>query len=372
VAAVLAFGDARAAAAAPKPRALASVAPFAVGRAPADEELGYFASEVARAVTSGLESAGVDVGATGEWPVSGKMEALDGGERVRLTALARGRSVAVEGPVENVDQLAAQLAQKLVPILVEGEKGRVGVRVPPPLVARADSKIENRPETRPEIKPDTKSEPKAVPSPAAVASARPPAPVAAAAPPPAPVVAQPSPEPKPAPKIEVKSEPPKEMPEVMQAYPQQPGTTYHPWGGFVSGRVVAHSIPDPPSSYVGTGISATQALYGFLGRRLRLAVVPTGVGITSPQVAVDEGWRAAARSVVMARVDNIEYLPAPEGVSVRLRVQVVVVKEGRLVLRRVVDSPASDPSRRTDPVYQAVTGALESLVSDLANAIGGS
>jgi hypothetical protein len=174
------------------------------------------------------------------------------------------------------------------------------------------------------------------------------------------------------PTIEVKPEPNKEMPEVMQAYPQQPGTSYHPWGGFVSGRVVAHSIPDPPSSYVGTGISATQALYGFLGRRLRLAVVPTGVGITSPQVAVDEGWRAAARSVVMARVDNIEYLPAPNGVSVRLRMQVVVVKEGRVMLRRVVDSPPSDPARRTDPVYQAVTGALESLVSDLATAIGGS
>src|SRR5262249_20390634 len=159
------------------------------------------------------------------------------------------------------------------------------------------------------------------------------------------------------------------MPEVLPAYPP---SSYHPWGGFVSGRVVAHSIPDPPGSYVGTGMTATQALYSFLGRRLRLSVVPTGVGVTAPSVAADEGWRAAARSVVMARIDSVDYVPSSLGVAVRLRMQVAVVREGRVVFRRVVESPLSDPVRRTDPVYQAVSGALESLLSDLAGALGGS
>jgi hypothetical protein len=158
------------------------------------------------------------------------------------------------------------------------------------------------------------------------------------------------------------------MPEVLPAYPP---SSYHPWGGFVAGRVVAHAIADPPASYVGTGVSATQAFYGFLGRRLRLAVVPTGVGITAPQVAADEGWRSAARAVVMARIDNLEYLPSSMGLSVRLRLQVVVVKEGRTVFRRVVDSPLSDPQRRTDPVYQATSAALEGLISELASVLGG-
>jgi hypothetical protein len=108
-----------------------------------------------------------------------------------------------------------------------------------------------------------------------------------------------------------------------------------------------------------------------LGRRLRLAVVPTGVGITSPSVAADEGWRSASRSVVMARIESLEYLPSSVGVSVRLRLQVVVVREGRTIFRRVADSPLSDPTRRTDPVYQAVSAALETLVGELASVLGG-
>jgi hypothetical protein len=50
---------------------------------------------------------------------------------------------------------------------------------------------------------------------------------------------------------------------------------------------------------------------------------------------------------------------------------VVVVKEGRTVFRRVVDSPLSDPQRRTDPVYQATSAALEGLISELASVLGG-
>jgi hypothetical protein len=116
------------------------------------------------------------------------------------------------------------------------------------------------------------------------------------------------------------------------------------------------------------GSSATQALYGFLSRRLRLALVPTGVGISSLQVATDESWRSLSRAVVMARLDGVEYLTGPLGMSVRLRLEVAVVRDGRLVFRRAVDSTPSDPTRRgrdADPVYQAVGQALELLVPEL-------
>jgi hypothetical protein len=338
---------------------LASVAPFSVGRTPADEELGYFGPELARAVAAALESAGIDVGPGGEWSVTGRIEAVDA-ERVRLVATTRGRTVSVEGAVEKLDSLAVELAAKMVPILVpplnDDDGKRVGIKAGPPLATR--------PESAPAKELPKKEVAAAAPSPAPAAP--PPPPVAAVTPPsPAPVEV-----PRPAEKVEKKSE----MPDVLPAYPhgvQNPYPGQQPWGGYVTGRVVAHSIPDPPSAYVGTGVSATQAFYGFLGRRLRLAVVPTGVGLSSASVAQDEGWRAAARSVVMARIEHLDYVPQPAGVAVRLRLQVVVVREGRLVLRRVVDSPMSDPMRRTDPVYQAVSAALESLLHDLASVLGG-
>jgi hypothetical protein len=351
---VMAWGVALAAA----PRPKVSVGSFTVGRTAADEELGYFGPEVGRAVAAALEAGGVDVGSGGELSVNGRIEALDH-DRIRLSAMARGHSVSVEGEVENLDQLASQLGARLAALFAEGEplKGelpkKVGVRVPPPVVSREPAKKET-----PAV---------AMPSPEPKEAAKPPKPPQDDAPKP-PKEEPPKPEP-PKPEPPEKSDPyvgktKGEMPDVLPAYPP---SGYHPWGGFVGGRVVAHSIPDPPSSYVGTGVSATQALYGFLGRRLRLAVVPTGVGISSPQVAADEGWRSAARAVVMARIENLEYVPSSMGVSVRLRLQVVVVKEGRTVFRRVADSPLSDPTRRTDPVYQAVSGALESVVAELAS-----
>jgi hypothetical protein len=114
---------------------------------------------------------------------------------------------------------------------------------------------------------------------------------------------------------------------------------------------------------------ATQALFSFLQRRLRLSVIPTGVGITSPSIAADEAYRAAARAVVMARLDSVEFVPGP---AARVRLEVVVVRDGRPVMRRVVESAPSDPNRRgatTDPVYQAVTMALEALVPELVGAL---
>ncbi len=347
---------------------LASVTSFVVGRTLADEELGYFGPEVARAVSAALETAGVEVGAGAEWNVSGRIEAVDGthGERVRLVAAARGRTVAVEGTLEAVDQLAGLLAAKLVPILVEGDAraGKpVGVKVAAPaavrpnlpretLQASAKEPPEKIPQKAPEKTPEKAAEPTTTTPPK-----KPAAPIV--------VVVAPTP---PASVVETPPRPPDPRP-VEPVAPAYPPSSYHPWGGFVAGRVVAHSIPDPPSAYVGTGVSATQALYGFLGRRLRLAVVPTGVGVSSPLVAADEGWRSASRSVVMVRIENLDYLPGAAGLSVRLRMQVVVVREGRVVFRRGVESPASDPARRTDPIYQSVTAALESIVTELAAAI---
>ena len=115
---------------------------------------------------------------------------------------------------------------------------------------------------------------------------------------------------------------------------------------------------------------ATQALFSFLQRRLRLSVIPTGVGITSPNVAADEAYRAGARAVVMARLESVEFCPAPQA---RVRLEVVVVRDGRAGhaargrsrrrVIRIVAAPAADP------VYQAVTMALEALVPELVGAL---
>jgi hypothetical protein len=127
-------------------------------------------------------------------------------------------------------------------------------------------------------------------------------------------------------------------------------------------------VTDVPNGYPGNGGAATQALYAYLGRRLRLSVVPTGVGISSVATATDESWRSQARGVVMARMESLEYLPGPLGVSVRVRLEVTVVRDGRLVMRRSAYSGATDPTRRgreADPIFQAVTQALEALSAEL-------
>jgi hypothetical protein len=160
-------------------------------------------------------------------------------------------------------------------------------------------------------------------------------------------------------------------PPVVTAPPAPPTPSPY-FGGFVRGRVVAHAVAEPPSTYATAGVMATQALFSFLHRRLRLTVIPTGVGITSANVAADEAYRAAARAVVMARLESVEFLPGP---AARVRLEVVVVRDGRPVMRRIVESAPtapSDPGRRvaaSDPIYQAVTMALEALVPELVGAL---
>ena len=139
------------------------------------------------------------------------------------------------------------------------------------------------------------------------------------------------------------------------------------FSGFVRGRVVAHAIPDAALA-PGVGTTATQALFAFLHRRMRLSVVPTGVGLTATAVAADEAYRAGARAVVMARLESVEYFAGP---SARVRLELVVIRDGRPVMRRVVQSAPTDPSRHGEgnPVYQAVTAALDALVPELVGAL---
>jgi hypothetical protein len=141
----------------------------------------------------------------------------------------------------------------------------------------------------------------------------------------------------------------------------------------VRDRVVAHAIPEHASAYAGTGMAATQALYAFLSQRLHQTVIPTGYGITAPAVAADEGMRAQSRAVVMARLNGVDYVPGAYGLQVRVRLELVVVREGRVVMRRLISSPTMDLQRRgrgPDPVFVAVTRALDTIGGELAAALG--
>jgi hypothetical protein len=386
------------------------VAPFSVH----DEALGYFGPEVARAVAAALEGAGVETGTGAEAIITGRVEPL-AGDRVRLAATLRGRTLSAEGPLEAMDAVATQLANQIAPLLLENDPAgqraaekrardaaRRAAAVPPspqssasrvvaapppssPRVvppaapeAKADTKPESRPETKPEAKPEAKPEPKidakteakldpkldAKPSPPteAPSSARPAAEAAK------PDVAKPE-----ATRSEIKEpdwSPPRVDTPVPPAFPPRPVPAAAPspyFAGYVRGRVVAHAVADPQSAYPGSGSMATQALFSFLQRRLRLSIVPTGVGVTSAAVAADEGYRAGARAVVMARLENVDYLPGP---TVRCRLEVIVIRDGRPVMRRVVESAPTDATRRTgDPLYSAVTAGLEALVPELVGAL---
>jgi hypothetical protein len=153
---------------------------------------------------------------------------------------------------------------------------------------------------------------------------------------------------------------------------------YPPYRPWTRARVVVHSVPDSPSGYAGNGMSATQAVYYFLGRRLHLQVLPSGVGLAPPQIAADEAWRLGARAVVMARLEALDYVATTVGTGVRCRLEVMVVRDGRVVLRRVVESapaplptPGSRRGRELDPVFVGVSQSLESIAGELSAAIGG-
>jgi hypothetical protein len=146
---------------------------------------------------------------------------------------------------------------------------------------------------------------------------------------------------------------------------------------FVRGRVVVHTVPEPTGGYAGAGTTATQALYAVLQRRLHMSVVPMGVGMTTLAAAAEEGQRARAALVLMARVDALTFALDPAGTTIaRLRLELAVVREGRTVLRRTVltETPPTGPAGidrhgRVDPVYLAMTHALDGMLGDLATAL---
>ncbi len=358
-----------------KPRV--QVAPFAVQT----ETLGYFGPEVARAVTAALEGDGVETGPGAPDTISGHVEELSG-ERVRLSATLRGRTILAEGPLEAIDAIATQLANKMAPLLLEDPAAQ---KLAEKRARDAEKRAASVPPSRPAPKTTHVEAVKPEPPRVVEAKASEPPPAEKPAPPveeAKPEVVKPTEEPKSEPKTEPKSDvktpdwspprvdgPPHYEPPVTPAAPAAPPRPPPYFAGFVRGRVVAHAVADPRPSYSTSGAMATQALFSFLQRRLRLSVIPTGVGITSANVAADEAYRAAARAVVMARLESVELQPGP---SARVRLEVVVVRDGRPVMRRVVESAPSDPNRRgagADPVYQAVTMALEALVPELVGAL---
>jgi hypothetical protein len=396
------------------------VTPFAVR----EEALGYFGPEVARAVAAALEGAGVETGSGAEAIVTGRIEPL-AGDRVRLAATLRGRTLTAEGPLEAMDAVATQLANQIAPLLLENDpagqraaekrardaarraaavppspqpgSSRV-VAAPPPSPPRvvpaaapavaASKASDSAPQARPEAKPEAKSEAKAEAKPEAKAETKPDAKLdakvearpeaktlasAEAASRPAESGKPDAPKAAEATRSEIKEpdwSPPRvdAPPPPAAPRPTSPVAAPPPYfGGYVRGRVVAHAVADAQSAYPGSGSMATQALFSFLQRRLRLSVIPTGVGITNAAVAADEGYRAGARAVVMLRLENVQYLPGP---MVRCRLEVVVIRDGRPVMRRAVEATPADNTRRTgDPLYSAVTAGLEALVPELVGAL---
>jgi hypothetical protein len=364
-------------------RPRAQVAPFVVR---GDETLACFGPEVARAIAAALEGAGVETGAGGEQVITGSIERM-GDEGVRLRATLRGKTLVAEGPLEAVDDVAAQLANKLAPMMLENdpaaqraaerrareaEKRAAAVALRP--VPQSHAGADRKAETKPSPKVDTSAEPETKTEPPVVVAKSEPKPETE-------LPAESSLPSTSAPKSEpLKVEPPKQetwSPPRVDSPPQPPPTpppVYAPpsyAANVVRGRVVAHAIGDIPMAYPGAGQTATRALYDFLHRRLRLSVVPMGVGLTTTSLASEEAYRAGARAVVMARLEAVDYFAGP---SARVRLEVLVIRDGRPVMRRVVQSAPSNvgDARRGiqyDPVFQAVTLALEALVPELFAAL---
>ncbi|HZS36345.1 MAG TPA: hypothetical protein VFF06_05940 [Polyangia bacterium] len=370
---------------------------FAAGKGA--EAVAYFAPEVARTVTARLDAAGLDAAA--DVAIVGHIEELSG-ERVRLTATVHGHTVSVEGSIENLDGVAEQLASRLVPLVAESgahkasdaghkaavpgaprksteagaeraaaEKTAAGERVAVVEKAAADKPAAERASTSAATSPS----PSTSTSAATITSTSTPATTTATTTSSAPAAsADPT-----TPSGEVASPPvvasapaPRPPDPYLGAYraPQPPG------GAVARPRVVAHAVPDSPSAFAGNGISATQAFFYFLQRRLGVVLISSGfVGLTTPQMAANEAWRAQARAVVMAHIEAVDYQQTPTGPGLRCRLEVVVVRDGRVVLRRVVESPPAPASpsgrrgRELDPMFMAVSQALEAIAGDLAAAV---
>jgi uncharacterized membrane protein YgcG len=365
----------------------------------------YFGIEVGRAVAEALDQ--VDAR---DAEVTGRVEELPG-ERVRLVASVKGKNtspVAVDGSFEEIDALCVQLASKIYPLVAPDKPARTEAVRPADkralLAAAAPVSLKID-------KADKKADKPAIPAasisgvsaPATAPTTHAGAPAAASTAPAAtgPSASGPgssgsggsgsggsgsggsgsggsggsagsgasaSPGAVSTGPAHAASDPPRRRGDDELLHPYAPGSTPSappaPTPYFVRSRVVAHAIADSPNAWPGAGRSATHALYDFLGRRLRLSVVPIGIGLVPPATAMDEGVRSAARAVVMARLHMVE----DRGMSLRCRLEVVVVRDGNVAMRRIIEAEAMRRVQE-DPLFVATSQALEAISADLNGAV---
>ena len=370
----------------------------------APDALAIFAPEVARAVAGGLQQAGVDIAfaapASGSpaVTVAGRIDSLDG-ERVRLTASIGAHTVQAEGPLEQVDGLAADLAHRLVPLVPAGARhapshlshadlhqkkglpGAAPVTTPAPVAATGLGVPSTSP---PAVAPPIAAAPApTVAAPLPTAAAPPvtePAPPVAAAAPPA-TVAKPAADPTPAPSniqdpgssttLPAPADRPAAAPDK-PAKPADPGyeALSPPRRRTDPHRVVLHTVRMPDGC--ATGAAATYALREAIERRGGFRVVAGGCGIVPPGSAVAEGMRAGAASVVMSSFDWIRYEPLLSGVRPYGRVRIVVVRDGRASLVQTVDVSSRAVALPADVnrvAYDLATAAALQLGSSIESAL---
>lgn len=343
--------------------------------------LGYFAHEVERALADDLRRGGLAIASTPVENALGVTVLLEErpGDRVVIAARVRGHQVDVEGAVESLDALVAELATRVIPLCTElpaeprheGPARAVGKPRSPPVEPHGPSAPQPTPSLSTPSQPTPALSTPAPSSPAAPAplQSTPPPSVSTTTPP----LAVPTPAPPQAPEPGSPADPYGPDARVAEPRIERPS--------FIRGRVVVHTLADPPDSPSGTGAIATQALYATLQRQLHQSIVPLGVGISPLGAAAEEGGRAQARFVVMGRLDSFGLFAAPTGPIARLRIELSVVREGRLILRRAIYAQTpldgigvamaeGKRGRQIDPVYLAVTHALEGELGELSLAFG--
>jgi hypothetical protein len=352
---------------------------------PGSEGLGYFVPEVARSFSEVLQKAGVAVAGPNELSASSAPLHVTieerAGDRVLVVARLRSRHIEAEAAVAQIEDLVVDLAGKVVPWCVE-------LAPAAPHTASKNGKANDvapvaHPPAHPSTSEDTPAKTEAAAKPETAANA--PAKTETTTPTIAPPVTPPPPTTVPPPPTTAPTPPLVTTPSAED----KPHKAVDPYGpdarvdvtpgdhAFIRGRVVVHTVVDPVGGYAGSGSAATQAVYAILQRRLHQSIVPMGVGLAVPAVAAEEGQRAQARTVVMGHVEGFTVVTT-DPPAVRLRFELVVVREGHLVLRRTVatETPtqalfAADGhrGRAVDPVYLAVARALEGLLPELTSAL---
>ena len=140
--------------------------------------------------------------------------------------------------------------------------------------------------------------------------------------------------------------------------------------------------PPPPPGFYGLGSYAQQALMTYAQHRLRVVPVASRlVGLVGGLDALGQSLRLGARHTLMARLDQLtltgangsHYYSGYSGSSLSGRIHVVLLLDGKLLLDRSVAlapttlQPGEPPA---SVLARAVTGALETLTSELVRHLG--